>query len=334
MQSAEPSKPIEHIHAPRRRIEELVCGQDDAPESLRGRIAGYRFVLYTIHGNAPNIPFEPKYVEQLHGYMARLPGLDRRHVEEARQRQPCQRAAPRCHSQRPFQAGRRRRRGRLDDPLHDRFNAERAASTNYHLLTAGCVFDFLVIRLFCGGNGRMSRLRTLWPRYLGDFQVGVYISREKLIEDSKATSYDPLAKSAVSTRASTTCSPGCSTSLASSSPPTRSSRSARAFGGRAPRRARIERFIKDLAVERVHGRRPAQYVPGGERLVHTRILIDLKKHGLIERVGAGGSKWLRLPTNFGDDERTSRGARRERTTCVQDASRRSWGALNRSNAQV
>jgi len=61
------------------------------PRTLPGRDRRHRLVLDTIRGNAPNIPFEPKY-QQLHGYVARLTGdstagkwkkLDN-HVEEQR----------------------------------------------------------------------------------------------------------------------------------------------------------------------------------------------------------------------------------------------------------
>jgi Fic family protein len=82
--------------------------------------------------------------------------------------------------------------------LHASFNAARAAGEYHHLLlTAAYVFDFLVVHPFGDGNGRMSRLISLWLLYLGGYEVGRYISLEKLVEVSKETYYEALAQSTV-----------------------------------------------------------------------------------------------------------------------------------------
>ena len=51
------------------------------------------------------------------------------------------------------------------------------------LLCAAYVLDFTVIHPFRDGNGRMSRLITLWLLYIIGHDVGRYISLEKLIDD-------------------------------------------------------------------------------------------------------------------------------------------------------
>ncbi|MCL2491774.1 MAG: Fic family protein [Coriobacteriia bacterium] len=56
-------------------------------------------------------------------------------------------------------------------------------------------FDFSCIHPFKDGNGRMGRLLTLLLLYQSDYQVGKYISIEKLIEQSKDTYYDSLEAS-------------------------------------------------------------------------------------------------------------------------------------------
>jgi Fic family protein len=305
VQSAESSNAIENIHAPRKRIEELVADKTTPQNRSEAEIAGYRLVLDTIHANALNIEFEPKYVEQLHGYMARFTGdstagkwkmLDN-HVEEH-------------HADgtikvrfKPVDAA------DVDaamTELHDRFNAERSAGTYDHLLLTGAyILDFLVIHPFRDGNGRMSRLLTLWLLYLGDFQVGRYISLEKLIEDSKETYYDALAKSTAGWHEGEhDLLPWLQYFLgiviaAYKEFEDRTS----ILGGRGSKRALIERFIKtSLSSEfTVSDLRNAS--PGASDSYITQILIDLKEHGIIERIGAGrGSKWRRLRTNFGDGE--------------------------------
>jgi Fic family protein len=54
------------------------------------------------------------------------------------------------------------------------------------------VLDFLCIHPFPDGNGRMARLLTLLLLYHGGYEVGRYISLEKVIEGSKAGYYDSL----------------------------------------------------------------------------------------------------------------------------------------------
>jgi hypothetical protein len=58
VQSAESSNAIENIHAPRKRIEELVADKTTPQNRSEAEIAGYRLVLDTIHANALNIEFE------------------------------------------------------------------------------------------------------------------------------------------------------------------------------------------------------------------------------------------------------------------------------------
>jgi Fic family protein len=80
--------------------------------------------------------------------------------------------------------------------LHELFDQAWAEGT-YHplLLLAAYVFDFLMIHPFQDGNGRMSRLATSLLLYHAGFEVGRYVSWEKLIEDSRQTYYDALSRS-------------------------------------------------------------------------------------------------------------------------------------------
>ena len=57
------------------------------------------------------------------------------------------------------------------------------------------ILDFLCIHPFRDGNGRVSRLLTLLALYQHGFQVGKYISLERIIEQSKETYYESLNKS-------------------------------------------------------------------------------------------------------------------------------------------
>jgi len=197
IQSAESSNAIENIHAPRVRIKELVEQTTEPRNRSEQEIAGYRYALDILHGNAPNIDFEPRFVEQVHGYLARYTGdttagkwkaLDNEVEEIQPDGSKTVRFKPVSAAETPAAM----------DELHTLFNSARATGEhNFLLLVAAYIFDFLVIHPFRDGNGRMSRLITLWLLYLGGFEVGRYISLEKLIEDSKSTYYDALKKSTV-----------------------------------------------------------------------------------------------------------------------------------------
>jgi Fic family protein len=59
------------------------------------------------------------------------------------------------------------------------------------------VLDFLCVHPFRDGNGRVSRLITLLALYKQGYEVGKYISLEKIIEDSKEEYYKALHKSSL-----------------------------------------------------------------------------------------------------------------------------------------
>ena len=63
------------------------------------------------------------------------------------------------------------------------------------ILTGIFILDFLSIHPFNDGNGRMARLLTLLLLYHFDFEVGRYISLEKIIEESKERYYETLRQS-------------------------------------------------------------------------------------------------------------------------------------------
>ena len=63
------------------------------------------------------------------------------------------------------------------------------------LAIANYVLDFLCIHPFTDGNGRMARLLTLLLLYKNGYQVGRFISLERVIEDTKETYYEALHRS-------------------------------------------------------------------------------------------------------------------------------------------
>lgn len=84
----------------------------------------------------------------------------------------------------------------LMEDLCVKYNGYRNREEVDDLLLIFCfVLDFLCIHPFSDGNGRMARLLALLLLYQAGFEVGRFISLERIIEQSKETYYDTLFKS-------------------------------------------------------------------------------------------------------------------------------------------
>ena len=57
------------------------------------------------------------------------------------------------------------------------------------------ILDFLCIHPFPDGNGRMARLLTLQLLYHFDYELGRFISLERIFEESKESYYETLEAS-------------------------------------------------------------------------------------------------------------------------------------------
>jgi Fic family protein len=74
--------------------------------------------------------------------------------------------------------------------------AQAASAEREQLLVVPlAILDFLCIHPFSDGNGRMARLLSLMLLYHADFEVGRYVSLERVIEESKETYYEALEAS-------------------------------------------------------------------------------------------------------------------------------------------
>lgn len=63
------------------------------------------------------------------------------------------------------------------------------------LAIASFILDFESVHPFPDGNGRIGRLLTLLLLYQAGYEVGRYISLERIVESSKETYWDALFKS-------------------------------------------------------------------------------------------------------------------------------------------
>lgn len=299
IQSAESSNAIENIRAPRARIEAIVAERTKPKNRSEQEIAGYRDVLGLIHANRANIPFGPRYVEQLHGNLYKYTGdttaghwkkLDNKVQEQRPDGSWAERFTPVSAAATP-EAMR---------DLHERFALALADETHPPLLLcAAYVLDFTVIHPFRDGNGRMSRLITLWLLYIVGHEVGRYVSMEKLIEDSKESYYETLRRSTEGWHGGEhDLGPwtGYFLGILIAAYREFDDRTSMLVG-RGSKKALITTFIDSLPTEEFTVSQVRRAAPGVSDAYISKVLGELKGAGMLEPIGAGrGARWRRLDT--------------------------------------
>lgn len=194
IESSESSNRIEGVTAPPERIEALVLHATAPRDRSEQEIAGYRDALNLIHESARDMAFTTNVILQLHGMLYRY------------QPNPGGRwkMAPNEIVEREPDGSVRRVRFVPVSPVATPFAMEELAKTYAAAIAEGreallvvplAVLDFLCIHPFDDGNGRMARLLTLMLLYHFDYEVGRYVSLERIIEESKETFYEALEKS-------------------------------------------------------------------------------------------------------------------------------------------
>lgn len=179
---------------PHKKIEELVL-KDTAPKSrTEQEIAGYRDALNLIHESGKHMPFTPNIILQLHNLLYRYmsnPGgrwkaTDNEIIEK--------------HSDGTQRIRFKPTKAYLTPQAVDELTKNYSSEINQQkhdalILIPLAILDFLCIHPFSDGNGRISRLLTLMLLYQFDYEVGHYISLERIFEDSKGSYYETLEAS-------------------------------------------------------------------------------------------------------------------------------------------
>lgn len=191
IQSTESSNRIEGVTAPAKRIREIVAEKTTPRDRSEQEIAGYRDVLNTIHGNHGEMKLTANLVKQLHRdlfkYTSGRGGQWKAGANTITERRADGTEVVRFEPIAPHL---------VDDAmkmLHEQLQRRwRDDDVDRLLLIPAYVLDFLCIHPFTDGNGRMARLLTLLLLYQAGFEVGRFISLEKIVEDSKEGYYDTL----------------------------------------------------------------------------------------------------------------------------------------------
>lgn len=196
IQSTESSNRIEGIEVRHDRLLELMNAKTIPQNRSEAEIAGYRRALDQIHAAALDLKVSPYNIRALHQLLFSMtdqPGgewkrSDNLIVDRLPNGGMVTRFAPVSAVETP-QAMEQLCSG------YQRLEETRAVAPL--LLIPTFVLDFLCIHPFSDGNGRMARLLTTLLLYQEGYNVGRFISLEKIIEETKPTYYESLQKSSV-----------------------------------------------------------------------------------------------------------------------------------------
>lgn len=195
IQSTDASNRIEGIITTRDRIKKLVMEKTTPKNRSEEEIAGYRDVLSTIHENYEYIPVTSSMILQLHRDLYKFrfgeeggvfKTSDNVIAEKLPDGKEKVRFAPLSAWETPEA---------ILNLCEQYQKVAKEPGIDGLLLLPIFILDFLCIHPFNDGNGRMSRLLTLLLLYRAGYDVGKYISIEKIIADSKETYYEALQDS-------------------------------------------------------------------------------------------------------------------------------------------
>lgn len=298
IESTESSNRIEGVTAPHERIEALVLKNSAPRDRSEREIVGYRDALNLIHESAREMTFSVNVILQLHTILYRYyEGMGGRwkmtqneiverdgsgNVVRVRFVPPSPIATP-----------------QMMIDMTERYAQAIDVGREPLIVVPLAVLDFLCIHPFSDGNGRTARLLTLQLLYHFDYTVGRFISLERIVEESKETYYEALARS----------SEGWHEGRHDALPWLRYFwgtvlRAYREFEERVGT-IRVGRGAKTDVVEQAVARRIGAFAisdieadsPGVTRDWIRMVLRRLKSEGRIAPIGKGrGAKWIRRDT--------------------------------------
>jgi Fic family protein len=189
IQSTESSNRIEGVVVPEKRLKALLEKGATPKNRPEAEVMGYRDVLAKIHASFQRMELSPEAILRMHKEMFRRTPLSggawkrkdntiEEHLPDGRW---ITRFAPVSAARTPSTM---KELCALFNQLWEEQRIDRL------LLLHAFVLDFLCIHPFTDGNGRISRLLTVLLLHQAGYDVGRYISIERLIEESKQSYYE------------------------------------------------------------------------------------------------------------------------------------------------
>lgn len=190
VQSVESSNRIEGVTVDPGRLRPLVLENARPRDRSEEEIQGYRRALTLIHDQAADLAITPDFLQRLHALIQEGAGDAGQWKRVGNEIIELREGAPPLVRFRPV--------GVAETPAA----VEELCLLYRHALNqslapplvtiAALILDFLCIHPFRDGNGRISRLLTLLALYQHGFEVGRYVSLERIVEESQADYYEAL----------------------------------------------------------------------------------------------------------------------------------------------
>ncbi len=193
IESAESSNRIEGVTVERKRLKPLIIGHSKPRDRSEEEIAGYRKALDLIHKKHASLDIALETIKKLHE-LCRGESWDAGKWKEKDNDIIKKYADGQVEVIfKPLSAKETPEAMKQLCLIYRNSIEQRKYPPLYAI--ACLILDFLCIHPFRDGNGRVARLLMLLALYHHDFQVGKYISLERLVEQSKETYYESLNKS-------------------------------------------------------------------------------------------------------------------------------------------
>jgi Fic family protein len=193
IESAESSNRIEGVTVEKKRLKPLIIGHSRPRDRSEEEVAGYRKALDLIHRKHNNLDISPQIIRELH----RLSHAETGDAGEWKKKDnEIIKKNPDGTVEVIFKPVLASLTPEAIKQLCLSYKHSIEQLRYPELYAIACfILDFLCIHPFRDGNGRVSRLLTLLALYHHGYEVGRYISLERIIEQSKETYYEALQKS-------------------------------------------------------------------------------------------------------------------------------------------
>ncbi|MBI2119801.1 MAG: Fic family protein [Elusimicrobia bacterium] len=193
IESAESSNRIEGITVEKNRLKPLIIGKSKPRDRSEEEVADYRKALDWIHKKYASLRISPEVIQELH-CLCRGESWDAGKWKD-KDNNIVKKHANGCIEV-IFKPLSSKETPRAMEQLCLVYENSITQLKYPDLYSIAClILDFLSIHPFRDGNGRVSRLLMLLALYQHNYQVGKYISLERIIEQSKETYYETLNKS-------------------------------------------------------------------------------------------------------------------------------------------
>lgn len=193
IESAVSSNRIEGVEVAKERVGTIIFGEPVLRDRNEEELHGYREALKLIHERGADLPISEETILSLHK-LARGQAWDAGHYKE-KDGEIIERYSDGTSRIRfkPLSAL------KTPEAIRESVSLWEAELVNRKvhplILLAAFNLDFLCIHPFRDGNGRASRLLMLLQCYHLGFEVGRYISLERLVEQNKERYYETLQQS-------------------------------------------------------------------------------------------------------------------------------------------